>query len=45
MPTRNTQILRQIIEALDVQSPEEALARLEEHFKDKLLVVAGDTDH
>jgi len=44
MPTRNTDILRQIIEALCDQAPEDARARLEEHFKDKLMVVAGDVE-
>lgn len=45
MPTRNTAVLKQIIEALDgllISSPH-ALARLEDYFKDSLLVVAGDT--
>lgn len=44
MPTRNTAVLQQIIEALDgllISSPH-ALARLENRFKDSLLVVAGD---
>ena len=44
MPTRNTPVLNQIIEALDdllVSSPH-ALARLERHFENSLLVVAGD---
>jgi hypothetical protein len=45
MPTRNTAVLTQIIEALDglLISEPHALARLEDHFKDSLLVVAGDT--
>ena len=43
MPTRNTPALQQIIEALGDSVPPDALARLEDHFKDSLLVVAGDT--
>jgi hypothetical protein len=39
MTTRNTPVLQQIIEVL---GEPEALARLENHFKDSLLVVAGD---
>jgi hypothetical protein len=39
MTTRNTPVLQQIIEVLDEP---DALARLENHFKDSLLVVAGD---
>lgn len=45
MPTRNTAVLQQIVEALDgllISSPH-ALARLENRFKDSLLVLAGDT--
>jgi hypothetical protein len=44
MPTRNTAVLMQIIEALDglLISEPHALTRLENHFKDSLLVVAGD---
>ena len=44
MPTRNTPVLKQIIEALGdllISSPH-ALARLERHFQDSLLIVAGD---
>ena len=44
MPTRNTPVVNQIIEAfgdLLISSPH-ALARLERHFQDSLLVVAGD---
>lgn len=41
MPTRNTPVLNQILEALDISTPH-ALTRLEENFKDSLLVVAGD---
>ena len=42
--TRNTPVLSQVIEALDgllISSPH-ALARLERHFENSLLVVAGD---
>lgn len=42
MPTRNTPVLKQIVEDLDISSPQ-ALARVEDRFKDSLLVVAGDT--
>ena len=44
MPSRNTGILGEIIESLGdlVQQPTTALARLEEHFKDRLLIVASD---
>ena len=44
MPTRNTPVLSQIIEALGdllISSPH-ALARLERHFENSLIVVAGD---
>ena len=41
MPTRNTAVLQQILEVLEISSPH-ALATLEDHFKDGLLVVAGD---
>ena len=44
MPTRNTPVLNQIIEALGdllISSPH-ALARLERHFENSLIVVAGD---
>ena len=44
MPTRNTPVLMQIIETLDgllISSPH-ALARLEQRFKDALLINAGD---
>ena len=46
MPTRNTAVLTQIIEALGdllISSPH-ALARLERHFENSLLVVAGDVN-
>ena len=42
MPTRNTPVLQQIIEALGDSANPDALARLEDHFQDSLLVVAGD---
>jgi len=41
MPTRNTPVLKQILDVLEISSPH-ALARLENHFKDSLLIVAGD---
>lgn len=43
-PTRNTAVLTQIIEALGdlVSNPSAALTRLDEHFKDVLLINAGD---
>jgi len=41
MPPRNTPVLRQIIEALDISEPN-AVGRLEDRFKDSLLGVAGD---
>jgi len=43
MPTRNTGTLTQIIEALGDLAQPDALARLEDHFKDSLLIVAGST--
>ena len=44
MPTRNTAVLKRIIQALDglLISEPHALARLENHFKSSLLVVAGN---
>ena len=44
MPTRNTQVLQEIIAVLGDQlpAPADALARLEEHFQDSLLIVAGN---
>ncbi|MHA3771616.1 hypothetical protein ACXR0O_08775 [Verrucomicrobiota bacterium sgz303538] len=44
MPTRNTVVLQQVIEVLGDQlpAPENVLARLEEHFQDSLLIVAGN---
>jgi len=40
MPTRNTAVLQQILEALEVSEPQ-ALARLERPYRDSLLAVAG----
>ena len=42
MPTRNTPVLEQIVKALGESAPPNALARLDDEFKDSLLVVAGD---
>jgi len=44
MPTRNTPVLQQIIESLGdlISSPADALARIEEHFKDALILIPGD---
>lgn len=42
MPTRNTPVLKQIIEVLGDSASPDALAKLENHFKDSLMVVAGD---
>ena len=44
MPTRNTAVLTTIIETLGdlVSSPPQALARLEQHFENALLINAGD---
>jgi hypothetical protein len=46
MPTRNTAVLTQIVESLGdlVLSAPHALAKLEWHFKDQLLIVAGDVN-
>ncbi len=41
MPSRNTTVLRQILDVLEISRPH-ALARLERLFQDSLLVVAGD---
>ena len=41
MPTRNTAVLKQIVDVLEISSPH-ALARLEQVFRDSLLIVAGD---
>jgi hypothetical protein len=45
MPTRNTGVLCEIIKALGdpLKIPADALERLENHFKDSLLIVAGTT--
>jgi len=44
MPTRNTEVLQQIVTTLDglLTSTPHALARLEIFFKDSLLIVAGN---
>jgi hypothetical protein len=44
MPTRNTPVLTQIVEALGdlASSPADAMNRLEEHFANDLLINAGD---
>jgi hypothetical protein len=44
MPSRNTEVLQQIIQTLDglLVSEPHALARLEIFFKDSLLLVAGN---
>ena len=42
MATRNTKVLVEILQA--IHAPEDALQRLEEHFKDSLLIVAGTTN-
>jgi hypothetical protein len=42
MPTRNTPVLERIVKALGDTAPHDALARLEEEFKDSLLLVSGD---
>jgi len=44
MPTRNTPVLERVVKALGDSAPHDALARLEDEFKDSLLVVAGDTN-
>jgi hypothetical protein len=44
MPTKNTVVLERIVKALGVSAPKDALERLEDEFKDSLLVVAGDTN-
>ena len=44
MPTRNTPLLERIVKALGESAPSDALARLEDEFKDSLLVVAGDVN-
>ena len=42
MPTRNTPVLERIVKALGDSAPQDTLARLEDEFKDSLVVVAGD---
>jgi hypothetical protein len=44
MPTRNTVVLERIVKALGESASQDALARLEDEFKDSLLVVAGDVN-
>ena len=46
MPSRNVGVLVEILDALGhlIRQPEAAFARLQEHFKTKLLVVAGDIE-
>jgi hypothetical protein len=41
MPTRNTEVLQQILKVLNLEEPH-ALARLEIFFKDSLVIVAGN---
>ena len=43
MPTRNTVVLERIVKALGETAPH-SLARLEDEFKESLLVVAGDVN-
>src|SRR3954471_25045742 len=45
MPSRNTDIICEILDALGphIRQPENAFSRLTEHFKDRLLISAGDT--
>ena len=45
MPTRNTPVLETIVKALGDTAPHDALTKLEAHFHDQLLIVAGDTAH
>ena len=45
MPTRNTVVLEQIVQALGDEAPQDALERLEAHFHDQLLMIVGDTAH
>ena len=44
MSTRNTAVFRELVDVLFTQVDEQttALARLEHHFRDRLLVDAGD---
>lgn len=41
MPTRNTVVLKRIVEALGTHAPHEALTRLEAHFQNELLTVVS----
>ena len=41
MPTRNTVVLKRIVEALGIDAPHNALTRLEAHFQTELLTVAS----
>ncbi len=41
MPTRNTVVLKRIVEALGIHAPHEALTRLEAHFENELLTVTS----
>ena len=41
MPTRNTEVLKLILQTLEISEPH-LLARLEDHFKNTLLIVAGN---
>ena len=41
MPTRNTVVLKRIVEALGNHAPHEALTHLEAHFQNELLTVAS----
>jgi hypothetical protein len=42
MFTRNTEVLETIVKALGDSAPQDSLAKLEAHFHEQLLVVAGD---
>ena len=44
MPTRNTMVLERIVKAPGDTASPNALARLEDEFRDSLLVVAGDVN-
>ena len=44
MATRNTRVLKRIVKALGIKPQNQALARLEQHFANELLLVAGNTD-
>jgi hypothetical protein len=45
MPTRNTPVLELIVKALGESAPHDALAKLEAHFHDQLLMIVGDSAH